>query len=99
MQLATLLSLSLAAFSFTPTTLACYWNLDKSKSQDCCWGGKSDPRINNEYGYAGCYNQHWKDVCNKAKYKDDWCSNHNVTEQDCNADCCSVTSKKGIACP
>ncbi|RDI89218.1 hypothetical protein Vi05172_g552 [Venturia inaequalis] len=37
MQLATLLSLSLAAFSLAPTTtLACYWDKDPTKSQDCC---------------------------------------------------------------
>ncbi|RDI86666.1 hypothetical protein Vi05172_g3505 [Venturia inaequalis] len=56
MQLATLLSLSIAAFSLAPTTtLACHWDSDPHKSQDCCWGGKSG---NFSYGYAGCYRQH-----------------------------------------
>ncbi|RDI88973.1 hypothetical protein Vi05172_g1236 [Venturia inaequalis] len=115
MQLATLLSLSLAAFSLAPTTTlavgtaaaaplnpeSCFWNSDTKISQDCCWGGKSDNRIYFPYGYAGCFKQHNSnyDACDTPSYKDDWCSNHNVTEAQCNADCCRVSTKQGMACP
>ncbi|RDI78304.1 External alternative NAD(P)H-ubiquinone oxidoreductase [Venturia inaequalis] len=100
MQLATLLSSSLAAFSLAPTTtLACHTDSDPKKTQDCCWGGKSDDKNFFYYGYAGCFNQHAYDVCNYASYVYDWCTYHNVTEKDCNADCCTVSSKTGRACP
>ncbi|RDI87338.1 hypothetical protein Vi05172_g2837 [Venturia inaequalis] len=85
MQLGTLFSLSLAAFSFAPTTLACHYSSDSSKTQDCCWGGKSN--IDQKYGYAGCFNQHkGNNVCDKQRYKDNYCSQHGVTEKDCVSD-------------
>ncbi|RDI87051.1 hypothetical protein Vi05172_g2960 [Venturia inaequalis] len=85
MQFATLLSLSLVAFSLTPTTLACSWNSDTKKSQDCCWGGKSTKH--KPYGYAGCYRQHKNsDPCNGDSYKADFCDQHGLTEKDCVSD-------------
>ncbi|KAE9981602.1 hypothetical protein EG328_011541 [Venturia inaequalis] len=83
MQFATLFSLSLAAFSFAPTTLACHMDSsDKSKSQDCCWGGKTNSE--RTFGFAGCWNQHPNtNPCKKKTYQDDFCGNHDVTEKDC----------------
>ncbi|XMA14722.1 hypothetical protein WAI453_007513 [Rhynchosporium graminicola] len=62
-------------------------------SQDCCWGG-------NDAGLNGCENQHHPaDKCHTAAYEADFCFRNGVTVQDCDADCCSISTKWGRVCP
>ncbi|KAF2763758.1 hypothetical protein EJ03DRAFT_57417 [Teratosphaeria nubilosa] len=84
--------LALVAMAMLPLASAC------SLEQDCCWGGvSSDAYV---YGDAGCRNQHRKHSCaNNPVLKSQACGNNGVSEQECNADCCSITLKVGRGCP
>ncbi|CZT13773.1 uncharacterized protein RAG0_17268 [Rhynchosporium agropyri] len=89
MQFTTLFLATLAVI--VPATMAC------NPGQDCCWGGEAG-------GWKGCMNQHRNffredanDRCNDLSR--DWCSNQGVTEAECDADCCSISTHWGIGCP
>ncbi|KAB2570946.1 Cytochrome P450 [Lasiodiplodia theobromae] len=76
---------ALIMLSMAAMGLAC------SSEQDCCWSTKE-----------ACYRQHGittSSRCEKASYEDDLCYNHGVYLVDCDADCCSISKKIGIACP
>ncbi|KAK8188290.1 uncharacterized protein BKA78DRAFT_355026 [Phyllosticta capitalensis] len=62
-----------------------------SEEQDCCWSSQE-----------ACIRQHGvltSNRCYKQSYIDDFCYNRGVYLVDCDADCCSISTKKGIACP
>ncbi|PVH70982.1 hypothetical protein DL98DRAFT_597354 [Cadophora sp. DSE1049] len=65
--------------------------------QDCCWGGEAG-------GWKGCMNQHNALLIEDRdarceQLKPDWCSNQGVTEAQCKADCCAISTGFGKACP
>ncbi|KAH6695856.1 hypothetical protein DL95DRAFT_468527 [Leptodontidium sp. 2 PMI_412] len=89
MQFSTILITAMAIF--VPSALAC------NPGQDCCWGGEAG-------GWKGCMNQHNNILIEDRdarceQLKPDWCSNQGVTEAQCKADCCSISTGFGKACP
>lgn len=87
MRVSFLLPLTLLAAAL-PTAFACTF------TQDCCWGGADN-------GFLGCKGQHRlsRNKCKKAKYWVDWCMNRSVTVQDCQTDCCTISTKEPRECP
>ncbi|RDW66364.1 hypothetical protein BP6252_09999 [Coleophoma cylindrospora] len=89
MQLSMILIAAMAVL--VPSTLAC------SSGQDCCWGGSAG-------GWKGCMNQHGSLLTEDRaircdQLQADWCSNRGVTEAQCSADCCTVSTGRGRSCP
>ncbi|OGM45139.1 hypothetical protein ABOM_006663 [Aspergillus bombycis] len=86
MQLPSILQTSFVlALAFSNVAFAC-----NGRDQDCCWKDVN-----------GCLNQHSgpiqdNDVCISQKYLDQMCKKFNVS---CGADCCSISTGKGRACP
>ncbi|OGM46860.1 hypothetical protein ABOM_005030 [Aspergillus bombycis] len=85
MQLSSILQATFVmALGLSNVALAC-----NGKEQDCCWKDVN-----------GCLNQHWPirndDTCVTQKYLDQMCNKFGVS---CGADCCSISTGKGRACP
>ncbi|KAH6696452.1 hypothetical protein BKA61DRAFT_683152 [Leptodontidium sp. MPI-SDFR-AT-0119] len=59
---------------------------------DCCWGGKN--------GRDACQRQlvATPEACDNEE-SDNYCINNGVTNAQCDADCCAISTGFGIGCP